>query len=182
MRSILLAALLALTLLPPVSAAPPLASAGAPLQMYTEWGFTGFFGRCNASPAVLAYEHVNSRVLLSVHSTHEIASDAQVPYTETDCAISFAIEPAITVNPCDMPTGDLSPALTAADPYLYLEATSGYDAYWSKRVDFANGGYVELTIREDTYPGSLDVAFFGECQSGSTWARFGVAFDRTSVG
>lgn len=180
MRELLLAAGLALLTLSPAGAAP-IASV-ATLQMYTEWGFPGYYGRCNHAPAVVAYEHVNSRVLLSLHSTHEVAADAQVPYTETECSISFAIEPGVTVNPCDMPFGTVSPALSTADPYLHLTtSTYGYD-YYTKRVDFANGGYVILQVREATYPGSLEVLFFGECRSGSVWARFGDYFERTSVG
>lgn len=177
MRPILAALLLALVLFPPVAAAP-VASVGAS-YVYTDWTATGFWGQCYQR-AVLATEHVNSRVLLSVHSTHLLTTDTTIPQTETECALSFAIEPGVTVNPCDVPGGTLAPATTTNDPYLHFaSSTPSWDIY-HKRVDFPNGGSLDLYYYESK--GSATMRLLGSCRSGDVSGTFSGQFDRTSVG
>ena len=177
MRPILAALLLALVLVPPVAAAP-VASVGAS-YVYTDWRATGFWGQCYQR-AVLATEHVNSRVLLSVHSTHLLTTDTTIPQTETECALSFAIEPGVTVNPCDVPGGSVAPATTTNDPYLYLEYATPSEEIYHKRFDFPNGGHLELYYVESKDSAAMSIA--GSCRSGDVSGTFSGRFDRTSVG
>lgn len=174
-------AMLMTTLLVPPSAAEDVAHFGGnAIGLDYSWSIEGASGSCYGDRIHMALARVNSRLAVTAQSgTRTLGNGVPWQIPQSNCPLVITALPGLWVNPCQLLKGEAPvPAVNVGDPYFHSPLGN---AYWTKTVTFADGGYAAYTVHVAWQPGR-EGSFTGSCRSGTATASWSAYYTQIDIG